>query len=438
MARFIRLWRKLGLSIPQTDAIFASSPVICRIAVGGVSADEELSGSVAGQAWTYTTNAAQTLSDIATRVAEAISRSGTQYAAFARDRNIFVFDTSSFPSAPIDVSATDTANVTFTKTTDPYSDAQLLDGQMLVALPRLGFSYRIMKLLDLDANADFPALLTCWSPIGTAGTDSLYASLFLKSAKYAATPWFWPDKDGNIPGDSTQLLLLNESTVRGACKLTHAEFQAICDALDFDAMTSKLSLENISGVFRRGWLARKLEISVVELLLLIQYSGINPFVAPDPSPATSGEPALVRFIRLVQAMQDSSLDVSQVLYLIWNKDVSGKSAPTDADIAALALTLRTDFGAVNGQFALRDDPRGSGAQSLLTLVYGSDAANFLFGLINGTFSVSTPYAGTPPDLDVIAASQQHLTYDAAGAPAYLPGSGRPSDHCGNEGSRWSW
>jgi hypothetical protein len=414
MARFIRLWRKLGLTIPQTDAILASSPLIAKItASGAVMAGDALSGTVAGQAWTYATTAADTLSDVATGIAETINRVRTQYAAFARDANVIVIDTSSSQPSPVDVTATDTANTTFTIATDPYSDVELLDEQMLVALPRLGFAYRIMELLDLDASTDLPALLACWSAIGTAGTDSLYASLFLKPSQYAASPWFWPDEDGNIPGDSTRLLLVNEPAIRGACNLTHAEFQVICDALVFDA-TTKLTLANISEVFRRGWLARKLKISVVELLLLIQYSGINPFVPPDPSSVTAGEPAMVRFIRLVKAIQDSLLDITQVLYLIWNKDVSGKSAPTDDDVAALALTLRTDFDAVNRQFALQDDPDGSTARSLLTLVYGSDAANFLFGLINGTFSVSTPYAGAPPDSDVIVSSQQHLTYDSAG------------------------
>ena len=73
------------------------------------------------------------------------------------------------------------------------------------------------------------------------------------------------------------------------------EFDRIVAALGFDAGTA-LTLANVSAIYRRGWLARVLKVSVRELLLLARLTGLDPFAAPDPT-----RPAILRLIALVQA-----------------------------------------------------------------------------------------------------------------------------------------
>src|SRR5262249_22651389 len=133
--------------------------------------------------------------------------------------------------------------------------------------------------------------------------------------------------------------------------------------------------------------ARKLKISVRELLLLIQLTGLDPFAVPDPT-----NPAILQMISLVQAMKDRSLKSAVTLYLIWNQDLSGKSAPEPAQVAGFARILRLGLTGVETEFAVADDPDGTIAQSRMTMVYGPEAASFFFGLLNDTLSVEVEFS----------------------------------------------
>jgi len=198
------------------------------------------------------------------------------------------------------------------------------------------------------------------------------------------------------PGATETYVSLDHApALRAAFNLTANEFALITQALNFNE-TTVLNLANISAIYRRGWMARKLGLSVVEFLLLTQFTGLDPFATPDPGAAPAAEPPAIRLIRLLQALRAANLRPVQALYLIWNEDISGESASLDADIMSLARTLRADFAAVESQFTLVDDPNGDIAKSLMTLVYGADAANFYFGLLNNTLAVSTSYSIPQP------------------------------------------
>ena len=288
-----------------------------------------------------------------------------------------------------------------------------LDTAFLALLPRIGFAYQVMAALNLSPAADLAGLLACWGPIGATGAGSLYASMFLNPAVLRQDPAFAPDANGNVLQDATQKLLDHAPALRAAFNLTANELTLITQALGFDA-TTPLTLTNISRIYGRGWLARELGISVAELLLLTRFTGLDPFAAPDPSSTPPAEPPVVRFIRLAQAMSAASLQPVQALYLLWNQDISGTSAPTTADVTALALTLRSDFAAASAQFAIADDPTGAIAKSLMTLVYGTAATNFFFGLLDNTFTTSVAYGGGVPQSVLDATkigSTDPLSYD---------------------------
>ncbi len=315
------------------------------------------------------------------------------------------------------IARTDDIITALTTGADLRGDTQLLDAGFFGLLPRIGVLSQVMSLLGVGSDRDVQSLLACWAPIGTSGSDSLYASMFLTPAQLQADLAFAPGPDGSVLTDTSKTLPDHETALRAASGLTHAEFAAISTQLGYTS-TTPLTLANISAVYRHAWLARALQISVTELLLLLNYTGLDPFTTPDPSGTGPAEPAMIRLIRLVQAMQNASLEPVQALYLLWNQDINGNSAPADADIAALALSLRTDFLAVDSQFAVQDDPTGAITQSLLTLVYGSSAAGFFAGLLNNTFSVSAPYAGAVPPAVTAASGDQpvpgqlpRLSYD---------------------------
>ncbi|HEV2451110.1 MAG TPA: neuraminidase-like domain-containing protein [Streptosporangiaceae bacterium] len=250
---------------------------------------------------------------------------------------------------------------------------------------------------------------------GPATTFTLDAAL--TAGGYTAgrhTPPFADDGYGDFLADPAQTLFGHQPTLCAAFNLTGAEFTLITTALGFDPSTP-LTLANVSAVFRYGWLAHTLGLSVLEFLNLREFTGLDPFAPLDPGTTPPTEPTVVRFIRLLQAYTAAGLTNAQALYLMWNQDISGTSAPPSATVTGLASTLRASFAAVEAQFALRDDPDGSIAQSLMTLVYGAAASAFFFGLLNNTFSTSAGYSTPPgqPSLPapVVAAAGGRLSYN---------------------------
>lgn len=188
-----------------------------------------------------------------------------------------------------------------------------------------------------------------------------------------------------------------------------AAFPAAMDALyaASQAALTPLTLENLSAVFRRGWLARKLKVSVRELLLLSHLTGLDPFVVPDPT-----NPAVIRLVELVQAMKARSFKSAAALYLIWNQDLSGKSAPKAETVEGLARTLRADFVAIEDQFAVVEDPGGDVARARMTLVYGAELADAFFDLLDGTLVLDVPYTHGATTLEAaITAVDAALGYD---------------------------
>jgi hypothetical protein len=183
-------------------------------------------------------------------------------------------------------------------------------------------------------------------------------------------------------------------------------------------LSTPLTLNNISSIFRIGWFAHALGISVAEFLLLRQMTGLDPFAPMDPNAAPPVEPSVLRFVDLVQAMSAQGLRPVQALYLLWNQDISGKSNPDLSVITGLALALRAAFSAVAAQFTLQTDPDGSIAKSLMALVYGNTATDFYFGLLNKTLVTQIEYPNSKypqpqpaPAQAVLDASSGRLTYD---------------------------
>jgi hypothetical protein len=236
-----------------------------------------------------------------------------------------------------------------------------------------------------------------------ASTERLFYTGVLDAATRNALlslPGVSPDFQQAVGGlYRVQRLATHAGALRSAFNLTGDEYERIVASLGYDADTL-LTIPNITAIFRRGYLARKLKISVRELLLLIQLTGLDPFAAPN---ATS--PAILRLIELVQSMRDRSFKSAAALYLIWNQDLSGKSMPEVAQVTAFARTLRLGFATVEADFAVADDPDGAIAQTRMAMVYGSDAATFFFGLLNDMLTVEVEFSDPEGTLAPIAVRQ---------------------------------
>jgi hypothetical protein len=260
----------------------------------------------------------------------------------------------------------------------PYEHpSATLEQQIVDAAPgRIGYNHSIKRLSYtgvLDAGTrDALKAVAGVSPAFKQAVDSLYHA---------------------------QRLATHAEALRMAFNLTGAEYEQVIAALGFDADTP-LTIQNISVIFRHGWLARKLKISVRELVLLTQLTGLDPFTAPDPT-----NPAILRLVELVQSMRDRSFKSAASLYLIWNQDLRGNSAPDSAQVAAFARTLRAALAAVETEFTVADDPSGAIAQDRMAMVYGADAAAFFFGLLNYTLIVEVEFSDTDGTLKAGAVLQ---------------------------------
>lgn len=295
------------------------------------------------------------------------------------------------------------------------------DAGFLTLLPRLGIVMRAMDALNLNVNRDLLSLLACFAPIGISDSaqwvrdsegglqllivPSLYRQMFLNPTLLEQDTVFADNGYGEFLTDGSKLPDHAEA-LRSAFNLTADEYDRIISDLGYGAGTI-MSIPTISAIFRRGWLARNLKVSVRELLLLMQFTRLDPFAAPEPA-----APALMRLIGLVQAMKDRSFKSAAALYLVWNQDISGKSAPAAAQVAELGRTLRDDFAGIDVQFATKEDPNGDVARARMTLVYGQETSDTFFGLLDGTTVVDVAYTHSAPALEpAISAADPAIAYD---------------------------
>ena len=145
-------------------------------------------------------------------------------------------------------------------------------------------------------------------------------------------------------------------------------------------------------------MARKLGLSVAELLQLISVTGLDPFVLP--APAGSMQVAdMIQLATLVKALRERSVKSAVALYLIWNIDLSGRSSPDPQQIRELGRTLRGDFADINEQFAAVEDPGGDIARARVALVYGQETADAFFLLLDDAVAVDVAYTHSASTLD---------------------------------------
>ena len=278
--------------------------------------------------------------------------------------------------------------------------------------PQTGLAVDALVFAALDSTVKTKLVLTAQN--ATVGfTINASMSTTSYAAGRAPSP-FADNGSGSYLQDNSQKLLMHEPLLCAACNLTGAEFAQISQALGF-TLDTPLDLSHVSALYRHGWLAHALGISVLEFLRLKVCSGIDPFGSLDlgTTPGQDPEPGLIRFIKMVQAMVSASLDPAQALYLLWNEDISGALAPNATAIGALAMQLRADFAAIDTTFARKTDPNGSIAQTLMALVYGASDTAFFFSLVNDTYLTTTPYAyaGSALPQPAIDASGGQLSYD---------------------------
>ncbi|WP_328418426.1 neuraminidase-like domain-containing protein [Micromonospora sp. NBC_00389] len=275
-----------------------------------------------------------------------------------------------------------------------------LDSGFDAVLIRLGHLLTGMDLLGLDAADDLPWLLGCFAPLGTHGPRAPYRTLFPTSTLLGTDPVFGPGPNGSPPARPDARLLDHIPALQAALKLTAEEFTVVASAARVDA-TTPLSVASISLLFRYGYLARTLQISVTELINLVEATDWNPFAPLDES-----EPDFLKLVRLVRSIRKSGLSIAHLAALALGTDSS-----SDSEIMPVLRSVRC---------ALADPRAPAGGQwtesalrAVLTTVFPADVSDTFLGLLAAASTYTTAYQQSEAQLpEPVLAVAPGLAYDA--------------------------
>lgn len=161
-------------------------------------------------------------------------------------------------------------------------------------------------------------LAVSWGDIQTSGTDSLYERLFLNKAALPIDPDFAANASGEYL--KTAIVIAEKaSLIQGAYGITEMEFNAILAAENFTEHANSLSV--LSVIFRYSSLAKRLEVSVADLISFIELSGVYPFskltVTAGATSYQAVNPAkTLAFVEQFFTVKDAGLSISQLAYLL--------------------------------------------------------------------------------------------------------------------------
>jgi ABC toxin-like protein/neuraminidase-like protein/virulence plasmid A protein len=312
------------------------------------------------------------------------------------------------------IEETDRALQAFIPKNTPF-DVDHLDEQPLkTALIYMAHLKRLDEQVSVGKQSRLK-LLTLWSQIATTGKISLYAQLFLTRSVLKNDPIFDDLKGNYLSSAAAQSALVKEHlpALQGALGMTADEIErALTDAgqnlstpLSLD--NAKLSLDNVSLLYRYGLLARALKLSVRELISLKQLSGLEPFNGLDPLKSLGAGlltslaedfpfSQTLRFVEIAGQLKDSGLTIEDLEYLLRHRfDETGKYRPDTAATLLLIKTLADGIRAIRAEHAVPADPQAMTEQVLrqkLGLVLPLDVIERFLSMMNGTAEFTTEQA----------------------------------------------
>jgi hypothetical protein len=240
----------------------------------------------------------------------------------------------------------------------------------------------VLKLRERFA-LPLPEILSWWSGLDTADRrvpqlphetpePSLYESMFLKGrageAQYDA---FQLNTGRSELRDATKPLrgAVHLAAIAGALRLSVPDVEELTRKTITDP-GPKLTLANLSILFRNASLARALRLSVADYLTLRTLIGFDPFVTASGVDKTI---QTLRFVERAELVQASGFSIAELDYILRQTAPyeSGKTvAPTDAWVAASLAALRAAVEAL----APFDRPRATLQQAIDILGAGPGTA----------------------------------------------------------------
>jgi ABC toxin N-terminal region/Neuraminidase-like domain len=181
--------------------------------------------------------------------------------------------------------------------------------------------------------------------------------------------------------------------IQGALGLTADEILRILEDSGKSLDTAELSLPNVSLLYRYGLLAKALKMSVRELITVKQLSGLDPFKLLHPDPLAKIEEdhpfsQTLRFVAVAEEINDSGLRIDDLDYLLRHRfDAAGKYRSNRQVTLGLLKTLAKGIRAIRVEHAVPDDPGALSDEVLrqkLGLVLPPNVVERLLSMMSGT------------------------------------------------------
>jgi hypothetical protein len=216
-----------------------------------------------------------------------------------------------------------------------------------------------------------------------------------------------------VPGSQLLALLLDRVqvssrisghmlAVQGALGLTADEIGRILADAGKALDTAELSLANVSLLYRYGLLAKALKLTVRELITLKQLSGLDPFkpLHPDPLSALDQDHPFsqtLEFVKVAEEVKDSGLKIEDLDYLLRHRfEATGKYRPNREGMLALLKRLAEGVRAIRAEHAVPGDPAALSDEVLrqkLGLVLPADVVATFMAMMNGTVEFTAAKTG---------------------------------------------
>ena len=206
--------------------------------------------------------------------------------------------------------------------------------------------------------------------------------------------------------------------LQGALGLTADEIRRILEDVGKSIDTAELSLAHVSLLYRYGLLAKALKLSILELIALKQLSGLDPFRSIHVNPLTQLDEdypftQTLRFIEVAEEVRESGLMIEDLDYLLRHRfDETGKYRQNRKGTLALLKALSEGVRAIRTEHAVPEDPGGMSDEVVrqkLGLVFPPDVVARFLSMMNGTAEFTAT--------KVVASAEQLNPLDFIGDPA---------------------
>ncbi|SLK00937.1 neuraminidase-like domain-containing protein [Arthrobacter sp. P2b] len=206
-------------------------------------------------------------------------------------------------------------------------------------------------------------------------------------------------------GEEFTLIKGHLLALQGGLGLTADDVRRILEDIGKSLDTAALSLDHVSLLYRYGFLAKGLKLSVGELIALKQLSGLDPFKTLHPDPLTKLEEdypftQTLRFVEVAEKVKATTFTLEDLEYLLRHRfDETGKYRPNRESTLTLLKRLSDGIRTIRSENALPADPGALGEDVLrqkLGLVRPPDVVERFLAMMNGTAEFTASKSSVAP------------------------------------------